>query len=115
MTYTDGDVVGVVAVLFALTLAGCGATPRERVANAERSYQLAANGAKIAVQAKLITGDDKLDALKFANDEANDALKDANAHVQADAKFDTEFWLGRVNSAVARLVSLTTKAKEKDG
>lgn len=95
-----------------VAMAGCNDSPRVKVAKAETTYMLAADAAKVAVTGGLVKGQDKLDLIKAASDEANKALADANKRVQAEEKFDTAYWLARVNDAIARLAELTAKAKE---
>lgn len=101
-------------VLFAFSglLVGC-ATARQRVATAERTYAATARLATKAVNADLVTDPKVLVALKLASDEANESLADANAKVQADAPITSDFYLDRVESALARWVDLLSKAGVK--
>lgn len=104
-------------VLFALlvsliAITGC-ESPRQRVATAEKTYASTARLVRTAVVGDLITDPDTLVALKIANDEANAALKDANAKVQADTPITSDFYLDRVESALARWLDLLTKTGVK--
>jgi hypothetical protein len=100
-------------LLISVALAGCGATPAHRVANAERTYTTTANLAAIAVRQGVVKDRNTLQAMKLANDEANAALADANAKVRADVPITNDFYLDRLDSALTRWLELLAKAGVK--
>lgn len=100
-------------LVLAVFVAGCGATPAEKVANGERIYAATARTTNLAIQNKVIKSPEVLKALDVANDEANDALADASNKVRADVPITNDFYLDRLNSALARWIDLLSKAGVK--
>jgi type II secretory pathway pseudopilin PulG len=97
----------ILAIALALAIVGCGSTPRERVANAEKVYAGSARTAATLIRSGAINDPKLLNAIGTASSEANVALADANSRVRDDDKSPTaKYWADRAADAIERLAVL---------
>jgi hypothetical protein len=106
-----GHLRRVVLALLVCVAAGCGATPRDRFAAADRALLAAHQSATAAIKAGYF--DDKPDVLKavqFGLNEANAAAAQAKPLALAGNDPGLDFWIDRVLAGVERVaVALGTK------
>lgn len=100
------NILAVYAVFAAMVLAltSCqsmkhDATPRDKYADAERSFQVAVDAATVAFRTGRLTGD-RLALVKAALIEANGALAEMNLRLKTSDQIEADYWVGRVTSAV---------------
>lgn len=98
--------IAIYAVFAAMVLAlnGCqswkkDATARDRYADAERSFQVAADSALAAYKSGKLKNE-QLALVKAALVEANAALIEMNARLKTNDRIEADYWVGRVMSAV---------------
>lgn len=99
----------ILAATLQACISGCGATPRDRIANAERTFQGLADS--VTILAPKIKDDTARAAIVAALEEANAAIAEAHRREAAGEPIDDAYLQDRVWSAINRALRIYAEAE----